>query len=119
MKSFKGGAPITIHYRRKPIKKHPDLCRLMAVIYFRESKKRFYFNLPSYYSTAEMAKLDTRGRVINLKDYDPKTLSNLSIWEMYAVVGIMELEKTKSVMDYTKQDLDNAIKTELKRGGVL
>lgn len=124
MKAFKGEPPLSIKFRRKQIKSRPDLCRLMADIYVRETRKRFYFMLPGYYLPQELDKLDSNGRVIDPRDNSDKTLNatvnRIFLWQFYAVAGIEDLERSGvAVADFTKKDMEAAIKAALKRGGEL
>ena len=118
MKAFKGQSPITMRYWRRPIKSRPDLCRLMAVVYCRETQKRFYFNLPGFFEPSKLDKLDNCGRVINPKDYDIPTFNRIFKWGFYAAAGIVELEQSGvPVKEFTKKKLDEAINKSLREGG--
>lgn len=124
MKKFRGESPITLTLRRKPIKSRPDVCRLMACIYFRETQKRFFFNLPGYFLPQELDKLDTKGRIKDPRDYHNKALIHTSgrifDWKMYAISALEDMERSGvAVPDFTKKEMDAAIKAALKRGGEL
>ena len=119
MKAFKGQNPMTLRYRKKPIANNPEQCRLMGVFYFRETRKRFSFILPGFFSIKGLAKLDERGRAIDPKDYDVKTFNRIFRWGFFAVSGIEQLEADGTpVADFTKTNLREAIDTALKEGGV-
>lgn len=122
MKAYKGESPITIRFRRKQIANRPDLCRLMADVYIRETRKRFYFLLPGYYLPQELDKLDTRGRIKDPRDYNDKALihasSRIFDWQLYAYSGFSALERSGvAVKDFTKKDMIAAIKAAQKGEG--
>ena len=123
MKKFRGKSPITLTLRRKPIKSRPDVCRLMACIYFRETQKRFFFNLPGYFLPQELDKLDTRGRIKDPRDYNDKALihtsSRIFDWQLIAATAFSALERSGVAMkDITKREMDAAIKAAQKGEGV-
>ena len=122
MKAYKGESPITIRFRRKSITNRPDLCRLMADVYIRETQKRFYFNLPGYFIPQELDKLDTQGRIKDPRDYNDKALihtsSRIFDWQLIAATAFSALERSGvAVKDFTKKEMDAAIKAAQRKEG--
>lgn len=119
MKSYRGLSPFTSRFRRKPIANNPHQCRVMCVFYFRETRKRFCFVLPGLFEIKELDKLDDRGHIKTPGDYDVKTYNRLFQWAFYAASGIEQLEMDGTpVIDFTKENLREAIDAALRRGGV-
>lgn len=120
MKAYKGGSPLTFRYRRKPIANNPDQCRLMGVFYFKETRKRFAFVLPGFFSIKELDKLDEKGHIKTPGDYDVKTHNRIFYWGFFAVSGIEKLEMDGTpVKDFTKENLREAVNTALREGGII
>lgn len=95
----------------------------MACIYFRETQKRFFFNLPGYFLPQELDKLDTRGRIKDPRDYNDKALihtsSRIFDWQLIAATAFSALERSGVAMkDITKREMDAAIKAAQKGEGV-
>lgn len=111
---FKGQSPVTIRYWRRPIKSHPDLCRVMAVIYFRETKKRLYINLPGFFDPNKLQGLDTRIYAVKPDYYDGDPCGRIMRWEYSASMAITNLLKVYPASEITKQKLDTAINQALK-----
>lgn len=119
MKAYKGQSPVSVRFWPRKIKSRPDLCRLMAVIYFRETQKRFYINLPGFFDPKKVAKLDTRGHIIDRNDYDVPTYSRIYRCDLCIGYALHDLLDNAPASEVTKEKLDEAINKHLKEGGEL
>ena len=111
---YKGQSPVTIRYWRRPIKSHPDLCRVMAAIYFRETKKRLFINLPGFFDPNKLKELDTRIYTVKPDYYDGNPGTRIMRWEYSASTAISKLLEKVPASEITKPMLDAAINQALK-----
>ncbi len=121
MSNYKGNPPISIRYWIRPLKSQPGLCRVLAAIYFRATKKRLYINLPGFFDPKTLDGLNNRIFAFTPGGYEAQApaMSKVFKWEYAAASAIDDLLSRHPASEITKPMLDAAITEMLKKADAI